>query len=119
ITRDYRKSSVGFTDGLSCTQNCSKKHQGLRTSGSFDTRDLCCQPMEQAQSLFAFAGLRWNDATARFIERSTSGGDNPRYYSIFRDPIIAATKWRSELSATEVAKYMAIADRVLPGKFSV
>ena len=35
---DYRKSSVGFTGGLSCMQNCSKKHQGLRTSGSFDTR---------------------------------------------------------------------------------
>jgi hypothetical protein len=80
--------------------------------------DLCQQPTERARALMAFAGLPWAEENARFIEKSTSSGDSQRYYSLFRDPINAATKWRRELSPEEIARVMAMVDQVLPGYFT-
>lgn len=81
--------------------------------------DLCCDPMEKARAVMAFARVPWAEETRRFIERSTRGGGRERYFSVFRDPMEAATKWKRQLDAAEISRYMAIVDEVMPGRFSV
>jgi hypothetical protein len=70
--------------------------------------DICLDPAAKAKELFAFCGLDWCVQTERFIRSSTLSieaspfdrltQDERRYYGIFRDPIKAAWKWRSQLA---------------------
>ncbi|HUC72377.1 MAG TPA: sulfotransferase [Stellaceae bacterium] len=76
--------------------------------------DLCRDPMAQAQELLAFAHLAWAEETGNFIERSTRSSGRERYFSLFRNPMEAATKWKRELSADEIAHFTGIVEQVLP-----
>jgi hypothetical protein len=79
--------------------------------------DLCRDPIGEARRLFAFAGLDWSPETERFIELSTSGKGRGGYFSLFRDPIAAATKWQHELSPDEIALCRSILAQILPAAF--
>jgi hypothetical protein len=92
--------------------------RGLANVRLLRYEDLCQNPMQQARELAAFAGLSWSEEVARFIRRSTGRGDSRRYHSLFRDPIVAATKWKRELAPAEIERYMSIVNRVLPGLFA-
>jgi hypothetical protein len=79
---------------------------------------LCEAPIAQARDLMAFARLSWAEETHRFIEETTRSSGRERYFSLFRNPMEAATKWQRELSAEEVAHVTGIVERVLPGLLS-
>jgi hypothetical protein len=76
--------------------------------------DVCLDTKRSTRTMFEFCGLPWNPQTEEFIERSTklreAGGWNlmralesrPGYFSIFKDPVHSATKWRSQLSLEEI-----------------
>jgi len=60
--------------------------------------ELCADPVLQARDLFSFSGLDWNRQTEDFIRRSTSFGGTERYFSVFRNAVASANRWRTELS---------------------
>jgi len=76
--------------------------------------DVCRDPERKAQEMFSFAGLSWNPQTASFIKASTLGTqpaafdrltqDEARYYSIFKNPIRAAERWKSEMRPEDIEK---------------
>ena len=76
--------------------------------------DVCSDPTGTVKALFTFSGLAWNEQTSDFIRASTLGvrpgkfeqltQDSRRYYGIFRDPIRAAGKWKSEMKAEDIER---------------
>lgn len=76
--------------------------------------DVCRDPLNKAKDLFSFCGLPWTEQTADFIKASTQGTkapglervtqDSRRYYSIFRDPLQSAEKWKSEMKDEDVER---------------
>src|SRR5579864_2602364 len=76
--------------------------------------DVCRHPEEKVKELFSFFGLDWNPQTEQFIKASTlvSQGlglnritqNEQRYYSVFRDPMRAAEKWRTELNSEDIGR---------------
>jgi hypothetical protein len=76
--------------------------------------DVCLDPTSRVQELFAFSGLTWSQQTANFIQASTLGvqpgkfdqltQNSRRYYGIFRDPIRAADKWKSEMRPEDIER---------------
>lgn len=92
--------------------------QGLPNVRLLRYEDFCHDPIGEARRALAFAGLPWAEETGRFLEKSTRGTGHSRYYSVFRDPVDAATKWRRELSPGEIARCMTIVEQILPGLYS-
>ena len=70
--------------------------------------ELCAQPMNEAEALFAFAGLSWPKQSAAFIRTSTKGAAIERYYGVVRDSKSAANAWRSHFSAADREGILAI-----------
>lgn len=76
---------------------------GIARCVSVRYEDVCADPMVKTRELFDFAGLAWHPQTESFVRESTSrNSDN--YYSIFKDPISAATSWRAQLPAATVRR---------------
>jgi hypothetical protein len=72
--------------------------------------DVCAAPLDGARRLFEMAGLDWQDQTESFVRESTAH-DNPAYYSVYKDPMVAANRWKEELGPADVERIMnAIAD---------
>ena len=69
--------------------------------------DFCEHPQTETQAAFRHCRLPWASETEHFIVSSTSR-ENSAYYSVFKDPKVAAYKWKEELSAEDVGKIMAI-----------
>ncbi|MFZ1906561.1 MAG: sulfotransferase [Steroidobacteraceae bacterium] len=63
--------------------------------------EICAAPLEQSRRMFDFALLDWNAQTDSFIRRSVSVHRDD-YYSVFRDPSIAANRWRGNVSAEDL-----------------
>lgn len=63
--------------------------------------DLCADPIREVRELFSFTRLDWNRQTEDFIHSSTSYGGTERYFSVFRNAVASANRWRSELSAAD------------------
>ena len=76
--------------------------------------DVCTDPIGKSREMFSFSGLPWVRETSTFIEASTlrvppSGFDritqgSSRFYGVFRDPIGAANKWKSEMKAKDIER---------------
>lgn len=76
--------------------------------------DVCLEPVAKVKELFSFSGLAWNEQTSNFIKASTLGvqpgkfeqltQDSRRYYGIFRDPVRAADKWKSEMKSEDIER---------------
>ncbi len=69
--------------------------------------DLCNDPVAGYQTLFAAAGLPWDDQTGAFVRTSTNS-NNDSYYSVFRDPLEAARSWEEQLAAENIQRVLAI-----------
>jgi hypothetical protein len=69
--------------------------------------DLCRDPLGVSRQLFDFVGLPWNAQTERFVGQSTSK-DVGRYYSVVKDPLKAATKWKNELAPDDIGRIRAV-----------
>lgn len=72
--------------------------------------DVCANPIQLSQQMFDFAGLDWNAQTEEFVQHSVSI-DRKDYYSVFRDPLVAANKWRQNFSVEDVS----IVESILQG----
>jgi hypothetical protein len=58
--------------------------------------ELCSSPESVTQRLFAFCGLPWDSQTADFL-RSSTGEQRDDYYSVIKNPLDSAWKWRTQL----------------------
>lgn len=59
--------------------------------------DLCSDPVSTVNRMFEFTGLDMRPETLAFIDSTASRG-NGSYYSIYRNPATAATRWQTELA---------------------
>jgi hypothetical protein len=76
--------------------------------------DICLNPTGKMKELFLFSGLTWTEQTSHFIKASTLGvqpgkfdqltQDSRRYYGIFRDPVRAADRWKSEMKPEDIER---------------
>ncbi len=77
--------------------------------------DLCADPLGSSRRLFEFAGLAWQEQTEAFVRKSVAH-DNPSYYSVYKDPQVAANRWRKELDAEDAARIMRAVAETPPGR---
>ena len=80
---------------------------GIQNCAYVRYEDLCAEPFAKAWELLDFAGLSWHAQVKTFVQQSTSQHSD-RYYSVFKDPGVAATKWQSQLSHETVERIMKI-----------
>jgi hypothetical protein len=87
---------------------------GHERCASVRYEDVCFQPEEKVKELFSFFGLGWSAQTLDFIRASTLVSqrrgleritqNEQRYYSVFRNPALAAEKWKSELRPEDIER---------------
>lgn len=73
--------------------------------------DLAEQPEPTMRMLFEFCDLDWRPEVADFLTKSTRATGHEGYYDVKRDPIEASTKWRLELSETDIDTITRIASQ--------
>lgn len=88
--------------------------EGARNCRTLVYEDVCKSPEGATRSLFEFAGLDWNDQSGAFVGASTAS-DRDAYYSVYKDPLRAANKWREELSAEEARRIWSVVENTAPG----
>lgn len=88
------------------SQECSSTGQVLQVF----YEDVCLNPNEQVATMFGFVGLEVRHQTRAFIAASTVRARSG-YYSVFKDPIAAASSWQSELGASTIERILAIVQR--------
>jgi len=76
--------------------------------------DLCASPREKARELFEFAGLEWDAAVDTFLDASCRPDDSG-YYSVHRDPLVAANAWRGRLGGDVVERIRDVVEGSAPG----
>lgn len=65
--------------------------------------ELCRDLAEKTRSLFAFAGLSFDEQTERFLARlDAMEGRDSRYFDVMRPPKASLYKWREQLSAEQI-----------------
>jgi len=72
--------------------------------------DVCREPLAEVGRMFDFCGLSMNPQTRAFVAAST-GQSQDGYYSVYKNPEIAAWKWQDELDQETIERIMAIASR--------
>lgn len=72
--------------------------------------DLCRDPVTGFKELFAFAELEWTSHTEGFL-RKTVSSQRDHYYSVFKDPLVAAMRWQEELPPDVIDRILAVARR--------
>lgn len=80
--------------------------------------DLCAEPEQGYRDLFGFCGLNWNPQTQNFVTASTQANQaNDEYYSVYKHPMVSASKWRKELSDSQIASITEITSKHPVGQF--
>ncbi|HET7586545.1 MAG TPA: sulfotransferase [Gammaproteobacteria bacterium] len=69
--------------------------------------DLCADPVGVSREVLSFAGLGWNVQTEGFVAQSTHS-DVSAYYSVYKNPVAAASRWHNELPAESIERILAI-----------
>ena len=79
--------------------------------------DLCAEPEPVARRLFEFAGLPWSEQTAGFVAESTASRNETGsgYFSVNRDPLISAMKWKTQMEPDDIAAVRRVVDKSRPG----
>jgi hypothetical protein len=72
--------------------------------------ELCARPVEITEDLFRFIGLPVDDCTRQFLRDSTSQ-ERSGYHDVYKNPVRAANKWRTELTGDEKATVQAYLGR--------
>lgn len=73
--------------------------------------DICADPLARTRQLLAFVGLDWSSQVEAFVHASTRVADATRetdYYSVFKQPQVAAERWRSQLAPEAIERIMRI-----------
>ena len=92
-------------DDISGAENCT----------TVKYENFCEDPEGSARRIFQFVGLDWHPQVEKFLLESTAR-DRNAYYSIFKDPIKSANKWRDELSASDISAILRIAEKSKVGR---
>lgn len=91
-------------------EKAAEESQSRANAMALYYEECCARPMAMAQSLLQFCELPWHEQTEKFIRDSTS--DSKRdYYSVFKNPLQSAWRWRDQLEPPVVDKVLAIAAR--------
>jgi len=69
--------------------------------------DVCANPIVETHRMFEFAELPWHRQTDKFISASTSRPQSD-YYSVFKNPLESAQRWRSELTADVIERVLKV-----------
>jgi hypothetical protein len=69
--------------------------------------ELCARPPEIARALFQFVELDWHSQSQQFVASSTSDSRSD-YYSVFKNPLESAWRWRNELGPAEAERVLAV-----------
>ena len=64
--------------------------------------DIAAGPEAALRPLFASLGLAWSEQTTDFLKTSAAGEGS--YYSLARDPMVAANKWKREMAPDQIEK---------------
>jgi hypothetical protein len=89
--------------------------QDLPQALSFSYERLCAGPLDVVRSLLEHTGLEWDEQVERFLQRSTSSADT-QYYSVFKDPAVAAWQWQESLDRSKVDRIVDVASRSITWK---
>jgi hypothetical protein len=89
--------------------------EGLSNVLTVRYEDVCAAPVAQSRMIFRFAELDWHPNTENFIYRSISTSSE-RYYSVFRDPLTAANRWRQSFSGAQLHRVEAIMEQSHVGR---
>jgi hypothetical protein len=81
--------------------------------------DVCADPKSWTRKMFELCGLSWNSQTEAFLERSTSNSNglfnlaalHHDYFSVFKNPLQSARRWRDELTPAEVERVVCVLRR--------
>lgn len=74
---------------------------GLTNVMTITYEQVCAAPIVESKKLFEFARLSWDRQVEDFLRKSTST-HKEQFYSLFRDPAVAANKWRCRMSASDL-----------------
>jgi len=77
--------------------------------------DVCASPLDAGRRLFEMTGLGWQDQTESFVRESTAH-DNPAYYSVYKDPMVAANRWKEELDPADIERILGAVADTPPGR---
>lgn len=77
--------------------------------------ELCEDPLAVTKRIFDFCELSWSEQTENFVNASTSIED-VKYFSVFKDPKIAANKWRQQLNEDDIFTIKGIIENSESGK---
>lgn len=89
------------------------QHIGNYTLLYYD--QFCADPLENAKALLKALDLKWNNSVETFLQESI-GTDNDAYYSLTKDPLTAANKWRQQLTDAEIETVLNIANQSTFGR---
>lgn len=78
--------------------------------------DMCANPIDTAKSYFDFCGLEWCEQTASFLGVSTTK-DSESYYSVYKNPEKAASKWKSLLGQPIIGAIKEVVQKTQVGKY--
>jgi len=97
----------------------SYEHALLETAGMDNViavryEDFCEHPGEEAANAFLHCRLSLTPETENFI-RSSTKQEHSEYYSVFKDPKVAAWKWKQELMPSDIEKVMGIVSQFKSG----
>ncbi len=90
--------------------------EGLENCLLVNYDEMCADPAAALRKMYAHAQIEVSEEVEAFLQKSTSesAGDGS-YFDLFRDPLKAANRWRSELTDEQVARIQAIAADTAPG----
>jgi hypothetical protein len=76
--------------------------------------DLCRAPLAITRRMFEGCGLSMDPQTEAFLAQSSSE-NRESYYSVYKDPVHSASRWRQELAPEVVARILGITRGTPPG----
>jgi hypothetical protein len=72
--------------------------------------ELCADPVGVTRRLFDHCALPWSAQTEEFLAASTStSASRTDYYSVFKNPLESAWRWRTNLPAEDIERVLAVA----------
>lgn len=77
--------------------------------------DFCESPREETRKAFQHCRLAMAPCVEHFIASSTSREDSA-YYSVFKDPKVAAWKWKKELTSSQMEQVMSVVRQFKSGE---
>ena len=116
IKKMYPEERLAFRWGV--INDYALKRLNKTNSTVLIYEDLCRQPKEKIAELFTTLGLTLKEETLAYINEST-GGDDTAYYATQKVPLVAAYKWKDELSTEQISRIANMVSHFESGKFYV